>query len=110
MHQMHASFRTVAIILAVLYILFKCASFIRNYTIARRSGFPVYISPVLSKSAVWLILGPTFQLQFEKYLPEWIYYRLDFIIRGWEIRWREKMHRRPGKAFVVVTPDECSLW
>lgn len=107
---MDASFRTVAITLAVLYVLFKCACFIRNYTIARRSGFPVYISPVLSKSAAWLILGPTFQLQFEKYLPEWIYGRLDFIISGWEVRWKGRMHRRPGKTFVVVTPDECSLW
>lgn len=107
---MDASFCTVAIALAVLYVLFKCASFIRNYTIARRSGFPVYVSPVLSKSVAWLILGPTFQQQFEKHLPDWIYGRLDFIISGWEVRWREKMHRRPGKTFVVVTPDECSLW
>ncbi|KIW01468.1 uncharacterized protein PV09_07225 [Verruconis gallopava] len=46
----------------------------------------------------------------ERYLPEWIYDRLVVFCAGWEFHAGAKMHRRLGKVFVAVTPDECSLW
>jgi hypothetical protein len=50
-------FSTVVILLFV-YFFYKAISFLRFYIHARRAGFPVYLSPVLSKSIPWLVLAP----------------------------------------------------
>ncbi|KAL4799616.1 cytochrome P450 [Aspergillus venezuelensis] len=96
--------------LILAFLIYKTLSFARFYIHARRAGFPILITPVFSKSVPWLILGPTFQQQFEKYLPEWIYERLDLVIHGWEFRNGRKYHERFGSTFSVVTPDEVSIW
>ncbi|OJJ42217.1 hypothetical protein ASPZODRAFT_137409 [Penicilliopsis zonata CBS 506.65] len=98
------------LIIVLLYIIYKIASFIRFYIIGRRTGFPLILTPIFSQGILWMVLGPTLQPVFQKYLPEWIYRRLDIVTNGWDFRRKNQMHLQLGKAFVVVSPDECSLW
>lgn len=101
---------SVLLLVLLIYILSKAASFTKNYTAAVRTGYPVWISPVFSHSIPWMILGPMFRPQMERYMPEWIYNRLVMFCAGWEFHAGVKMHKMLGKIFVAVTPDECTLW
>lgn len=94
----------------LLYVLFKLASFTRLYTHARRSGFPIFISPVPSKNILWMVIAPMLQSILERYLPIKIYERLDLAIYGWEYRRKAEVHGKLGKVFVLLTLDECVLW
>lgn len=107
---MEFGFYSITVKLTFLYFLFKFVTFTRFYLNARRTGFPVYISPILSKSIPWMVLGPAFQPQLERYLPAWIYDRMDPVIHAWEFRKKSAITDRLGRVFVVVSPDECSLW
>jgi hypothetical protein len=94
----------------VVYFLSKAASFIKNYVAAVRTGYPVWISPILSHSIPFMILGPMFRPQMERYMPDWIYDRIVVFCAGWEFHAGVKMHKKLGKVFVAVSPDECTLW
>ena len=59
---------SVVVGLVTFFCIYKLVSFIRFYIHARRAGFPMIVSPVLSKSILWLVLAPAFQPQLEKYL------------------------------------------
>ncbi|KAL4753494.1 hypothetical protein BDW72DRAFT_210017 [Aspergillus terricola var. indicus] len=96
--------------LALAFTIYKLLSFLRFYMHARRTGFPVFVSPVLSKSIPWMILGPALQPVYKKYLPNWIFERLEICAHGWEFRNKRAFHDRLGNVFVVVTPDECSIY
>lgn len=95
---------------AIGYIAYKAITFLGNYANARRSNFPIYISPVPSRSIAWMILGPALRSQYKKYLPAWLFDRLDIISHGWELHRKTDYHDKLGKTFVLVTPDECSIW
>jgi hypothetical protein len=100
------------ILLSILsiYFLSKTGSFIKHYIAGVRTGYPVWISPILSHCIPWMILGPMLRPQVERYMPEWIYHRMVMFCAGWEFHAGVKMHEKLGKIFVVVTPDECTLW
>ena len=92
------------------YTAYKSISLLKNYANARRSKFPIYISPIPSRSIAWMILGPALRPQYKKYLPTWLFDRLDIISHGWENHRKTEYHDKLGKTFVLVTPDECALW
>jgi hypothetical protein len=96
--------------LLVAFYIYKLFTFLRFYHHARRTGFPVFVSPIFSKSIPWMILGPALQPVYKKYLPGWIYDRLEVCAHGWEFRSKREYHDKLGDVFVVVTPDECSVW
>ncbi|KAL2839118.1 putative cytochrome P450 monooxygenase [Aspergillus pseudoustus] len=96
--------------LVAAYFIYKFVSFLSNYAQARRAGFPIYVSPVLSKTIPWMILGPALQPLYAKYLPNWIFERLEICSHGWEFRGKRAWHDRLGDVFMLVTPDECSIY
>ncbi|KAL6236746.1 hypothetical protein BDW75DRAFT_249870 [Aspergillus navahoensis] len=104
------SILSVLATLALAFTIYKFLSFLRFYTHARRAGFPIFVSPVLSKSIPWMILGPALQPVYKKYLPTWIYERLDICAHGWEFRNKRAFHERLGNVFALVTPDECTIY
>ena len=112
----HAAFlQTMAYLLVIGSLLLawfvrKALSFGRNYVVARRTGYPVVISPVLSYSIAWRVLNLPLNHKFKEWFPEWIFERLDILTYAWEFRRKSTVHDRLGKVFVLVTPDECSLW
>jgi hypothetical protein len=79
---MEINFTTIILTLFLIFFISKSYSFARNYVAAVRTGYPVYISPVLSKSIPWMILSPVFRPQFKKWFPEWFYERLDVSTHG----------------------------
>jgi hypothetical protein len=103
------SFTSITLIILSVFIIKKTISFIRNYVAAVRTGYPVFATPVLSRSIPWVILGPALQPQMKKWLPKCIYERMDIVINGWEFRLKDEMHARLGKVFVVATPDEVCV-
>lgn len=107
---MELNFTSVGLALVLLFIISKAYSFARNYAAAVRTGYPVFASPILSKSIPWMILGTAFLPHFKKWLPKWVYERMDVVTHGWEFRLRTDLHDRLGKIFVVPTPDEVSMW
>ncbi|KAK1146374.1 hypothetical protein N8T08_003161 [Aspergillus melleus] len=96
--------------LSAVFLLVKCVALVKNYSRARRTGFPVYISPALSQNPAWMVTGPIFLPYLKNYLPGWLHDRLDVTLHGWEFRQNGAIHRRVGKTFVLVTPEEVSLW
>ncbi|PWY83684.1 cytochrome P450 [Aspergillus sclerotioniger CBS 115572] len=107
---MELTLGTVLAALAGLYFLYKAVSFARFYIIGRRTGFPLFVTPLFTQHVLWMFVGPTFQPQLRRYLPRCLYEHLDITIHGWEFRHKNEMHRRFGKIFAIVSPDECSLW
>ncbi|KAL2812206.1 cytochrome P450 monooxygenase [Aspergillus granulosus] len=96
--------------LVVAFYIYKLISFVRFYIQARQTGFPIYVSPVFSKSIPWMILGQPLQPVSKKYLPRWIFVRLEICTHGWEFRNKRAWHDQLGDVFVLVTPDECSIY
>ncbi|QSS51007.1 cytochrome P450 [Histoplasma capsulatum var. duboisii H88] len=101
---------SVGITLSLSFFIYKLVSLVRHYIQARRSGLPIFISPVLSKSIPWMVLGPYLQPFFRKHLPALLYDRLDIVTHGWEYRRGREFHERLGNIFALVTPDECLIW
>jgi hypothetical protein len=108
--MMEISVSSILLSILSVYFLSKTASFIKNYIAGVRTGYPVWISPILSHSIPFMILGPMFRPQMERYMPDWIYDRLVLFCAGWEFHAGVTMHKKLGKIFVAVTPDECTLW
>ncbi|KAL2803109.1 putative cytochrome P450 monooxygenase [Aspergillus granulosus] len=104
------SLLSVTATLLVAFYIYKLSSFLRFYSNAKRTGFPVFVSPIFSKSIAWMILGPALQPVYKKYLPQWIFDRLEICAHGWEFRNKRAYHDRLGDVFILVTPDECSVW
>jgi hypothetical protein len=107
---MEVSLGSVTLAILAIFLTSKALSFSKNYIAGRRTGFPIVVSPVLSKSILWMVFGAVFQPQFKKYFPAWLYDRCDLVTHGWEFRRKANMHESLGKSFVVVSPDECTLW
>ncbi|KAJ5624107.1 hypothetical protein N7510_000416 [Penicillium lagena] len=107
---MELTIRYVSSLLVVVWVLHTLITFLRLYIIGRRTGFPVYIIPIQTRSVPWMFLNSVLRPYFEKYLPECIYERIDIASAGWEFRRKAEMHQRLGPAFVVVTLNQCALW
>ncbi|KAJ5594125.1 uncharacterized protein N7459_000333 [Penicillium hispanicum] len=107
---MAPSIFAIAGTLAAIHFVYKLFCFGRNYLHARRADFPVFVVPAFTRSALWMVLAPALQPQLEKYLPTWLLLRFDVAIHGWEFRRKRWYHERLGNIFILVTPDECSLW
>jgi hypothetical protein len=108
--KMELTIRYVSSLLALIWVLHTLITFLRFYIIGRRTGFPVYIVPIQTRSAPWMLLNSILRPYLEKYLPEWIYERIDMVSAGWEFRRKAEMHQRLGPAFVIVTLNQCALW
>ncbi|KAE8556585.1 hypothetical protein EYB25_001287 [Talaromyces marneffei] len=103
---------TLSIIATTVYLLYKLLSFIRFYIIGLRTGFPLILTPVFSRSFLWQVVAPALMPVIRHKLPPWILMRLDTLVHGWEFRWKDgEVQRWVGAdTFVVVSPDGCYLW
>lgn len=103
---------TLSTIAITLYLLYKLLSFIRFYIIGLRTGFPLILTPIFSRSFPWQVLAPALMPVLGHKLPPRILIRLDTLVHGWEFRWKDgEVQRWVGAdTFVVVSPDGCYLW
>jgi hypothetical protein len=103
---------TLVLVATALYLLYKLLSFIRFYIIGLRTGFPLILTPIFSRSILWQILAPIFLPAVKDKLPLWLLMRLEVLVHGWEFRWRHGEFQRivGGDTFVVVCPDGLLMW
>ena len=97
-------------IFAIILTLWYFSSFPTNYRQARKTGLPIFISPVNPANPFWLVFAATFQPQLERYLPSCIYNRIRTAIFGWEFRCRYTVNAKLGPVFVLVTPARNEVW
>lgn len=96
--------------LIAAFVLHKCIALASNYHRARRTGFPVIVSPAPSQNPVWLVISIVWLPYLKRFLTAKLYDHFDVAVHGWEFRQNGALHRRLGRTFALVTPDECSLW
>jgi hypothetical protein len=106
---MELTVSSIALSFFLIFFIAKTLSLVRNYVICIRTGYPVYVSPAPSKNVLWMVLAPQFQPQLKKWLPGWLFDRLEVEIHGWEYRVKARMHAKLGKIFILVSPDEIIL-
>ncbi|KAJ0121462.1 cytochrome p450 [Diaporthe amygdali] len=79
------------------------------YRVAKKTGLPIVISPVDTRSAFWLIT--------QKYIapiirgaPFGLGSWAGFTTRGWLWEGHEKMHQKLGKVWVQVSPKRLDVY
>lgn len=100
----------VLLALIVLWVLSNNWTRTKNYLIARKSGFPAYVSPANPSNPLWMISQVSLRSVFEKLLPAAAFERISVSIYGWEFRGRYTLHAKYGAAFIYATPSACELW
>ena len=93
--------------LCVGYYLFQ---WIQNYNIARKIGFPIYLTPLSPQNIAWLFIGASYQPQLEKYLPKWAYDRIIPSVQGWEHNQKWNVNARLGPVYTLVAPTLNEVW
>lgn len=99
---------TISFAVSVIsFVVYKVVNLIRNISVARATGLPLVITPVLETEVLGLLVTP---------LLRWIYHdHLDkgedwpkccrFIIKDWQ--WEDKriVHEECGDTFLCVSPE-----
>ncbi|KAM7201214.1 Cytochrome P450 [Naviculisporaceae sp. PSN 640] len=78
-----------------------------NYRAAKKSGFPVLISPFSPDLMPYMLLKVPLRNFLEKYIP------LSGIrpsIFGWEMIDKTAVHDKYGETFILCTPDVNEVW
>ncbi|KAF7506030.1 hypothetical protein GJ744_012277 [Endocarpon pusillum] len=80
------------------------------YTVARRTGLPVFLCPVTPANPAWLVFAAILQPWLACHLPRFVYNRLRPCIYGWEFRERWAMQTELGRSFVLAAPGGVEVW
>lgn len=86
--------------------LWTLFSIFRNYTIARRIGFPIIVSPVAPLNPFYIIFTRSFPslLEFLKNLPFGLGTWARCTYMGWSFDDKHALHDEYGPVFTLVTP------
>ena len=96
--------------LIAVYALSGVWTLFQHFLVARRSGFPAYISPANPANPVWMVLQVFVRPALEKLLPAAVFERINVTIYGWEFRGRYAAHAKFGATFMCATPGTVELW
>lgn len=101
---------SVIVGISVLWAVWYLQALASNYRKARRTGFPIYISPVNQDNFLWLIFSVPLRPLFSRFLPAFAFDRIEVAIYGWEHLLRNSVQERLGATFLLVTPGKNELW
>ena len=104
-----ATILTLLTTLFLAYTVWTLHAWYRNYRLARRSGFPILVTPANTDNLIWIIFSVTCRPLLAK-LPAFIYDRLLPAIYGWEFLYKRKPFDQVGDSFMMVTPGKNELW
>ena len=100
---------TTFIGLVTAYLVWTLQSWHANYRIARRSGFPLLVTPANTNNLVWIIFSVACRPLLAR-LPAPLYARLKPAIYGWEFLYKGQVFDRLGPSFMLVMPGKNELW
>lgn len=92
---------SVAWTLTVAYVVYCIVRFLQTYHTARKTGFPICVVPVDFHSLVWRIVSVPLRPVFQKYLPEYLSFRLEAGTYGAEFLLRDRLVQRYGSTVVL---------
>ena len=104
------SYSTILITAVVAYSVWYFQSLFVNYRAARRSRFPIFVSPVNHNNLIWIVVSVTLRPVLARCLPSFLYDRIIPTIYGWEFHYRNQVFDRLGLSFMLVTPGGNELW
>ncbi|KAF2171087.1 hypothetical protein M409DRAFT_19058 [Zasmidium cellare ATCC 36951] len=98
---------TIITTLLIVYLTSYIYRLIRNYLLARKSGFPYFIVPWEQDHIIWMIISVPLRPWLKKNLPTFIYNRLVLTIYGFEFTEKLRMFQEYGgqdvQSYVMVT-------
>lgn len=99
---------SVAIIpLVTLLALFKIIKLVRNVFLARTTGLPYVVTPVLETEVLGLLATPVLRTLYHNHLdkgkgwPRWC----RFVIKDWQWEDKRLVHDELGDTFLCVSPE-----
>lgn len=101
---------SVIVAISVLWAIWYLQALAANHLKARRTGFPIYISPVNQDNLLWLIFSVPLRPLFSRFLPAFAFDRIKVAIYGWEYILRNSVQEKLGATFLLVTPGRNELW
>lgn len=92
------------------YVIWNLQSWFKNYLEARKTGFPILITPANTSNILWMLFSIPLRSFMSRTLPSSLFGRLDPAIYGWEYKSRWRIFERIGSgAFILVTPGKNEL-
>ena len=98
----------IAASLVGAYLLVCVFSLFRNYSIARKTGFAILVTPVNPSNPAWMVLSVAFRPMLKRFLPSALWERIKMGIYGWEFFDKYRVHEKLGPAFLYVNPGSCN--
>jgi cytochrome P450 len=108
------------ITIVVLFLVRFTYNFTKTWAEFRRIGLPLVLVPVDQIQLLWLLLAPPNRDRIRRWLPDWLWRRVNLLIFGWEFH--EKL--RPfdeyvpghsagdsvGRTFLLLGLRKGELW
>ena len=96
---------TTTLILFLSFTIWYLSAIPRYYRLARKTGLPLYFTPVNPSNPLWLIIVSVLGYDaIARFMPKLLFDRVKLTIPGWEYRCKYTMNHRLGVNFVLVSP------
>ena len=99
------------LVLFLSVVIWYLSALPRHYHNAKKTGLPIYFSPVNQSNPVWLILAAVLGYStLARILPRSLFERFKVTITGWEYHDKYSVNHRLGAVFVLVTPGGNTVY
>ena len=101
---------SISLLCTLVLFISHVARLILNYRLARKTGLPIYITPFNPTNVVWVTFSGISRPLFAKILPRFLYERFVVTCFGWEFYERNRINKKLGRVFMLVTPGKNEMW
>jgi hypothetical protein len=102
----------ITLVVIGLYVAWGVLHLARNYVAARKSGFPILVSPIDPTSGWWLVVSNSgiFSLRLAENAPKWAWRHLRYLSFHASFLDQVRAYDPPEPAVMLVTPGSNLLW
>lgn len=106
----------MAILLVIIYLVLPllvwyCSAYPRLYGEAKKTGLPIYFSPVSPNNPLWLVIASVAGRKYiSPLMPRILFERIQLTIPGWEIHNNDEVNKKLGVNFVLVGPGTNTIY
>lgn len=104
------TFLFLILLLLSAFVAHNSYKLISNYVKARKIGLPLVIVPIDPNSIPWMIISVPLRPVFRRFLPPFIFDRLQMTSYGWEHHAKYQPFEKWGPSFILVTCGSNELW